>query len=46
VPVTDIPPTRVCLAWNAAHDTALVGDFAEIAREAAARRSADRVEIG
>lgn len=46
VPVTDLPPARVCLAGNAAHGTALVGDFAEVAREAAARRSADRVEIG
>jgi DNA-binding transcriptional LysR family regulator len=34
VPVRDIPPTQVCLAWNATRETPLVVGFAEAAREA------------
>jgi len=33
VPVSDIPPTQVCLAWNSARKTALIAEFAEVARE-------------
>jgi DNA-binding transcriptional LysR family regulator len=36
VPVADIPPTQVCLAYNSARHTPLIAGFAEAAREAAA----------
>ena len=31
IPVTDIPPTRVCLAWNVDAETELVRTFVELA---------------
>jgi DNA-binding transcriptional LysR family regulator len=36
VPVSDMPPTRVCLAWNGARETPLITAFAAVAREVSA----------
>ncbi|WP_329129672.1 LysR substrate-binding domain-containing protein [Streptomyces sp. NBC_01476] len=32
VPIDDIPPNQVCLAWDAAHETPLITEFAALAR--------------
>jgi hypothetical protein len=36
VPVRDIPPTQVCLAWNSTRVSPLVHGFCEAAREVVA----------
>ncbi|TKK89354.1 LysR family transcriptional regulator [Herbidospora galbida] len=33
VPVTDIPPNQVCLAWSAGRRSPLIAEFAAVARE-------------
>ncbi|HEX3788394.1 MAG TPA: LysR family substrate-binding domain-containing protein [Pseudonocardiaceae bacterium] len=37
VPLTDVPPLRVVLAWLAGADTDLIRDFADVVRELAVR---------